>query len=353
MKGGQDSQAGMRLMARKGSAETSMGQSGRLTDARIGVLMGGQSSEREVSLRTGQAIYESLIRLGYDTVSIDVNDQLPQQLKGRKVAIAFLALHGPGGEDGTIQGFLDTIGMPYTGSGVQASAVSMHKAVTKIVLAAHDIPVPRGSVVQRGRMPSLEKVLKDTKLKLPVVVKPASQGSTIGVTIVRRAGQWKTALALAHRYDSDALVEAFIPGHEVTVAVLGGMAGTSKVLPAVEIVAPDGFYNFAAKYEKGKTQYLCPAPLSSKILKQIEDVARRTFTVLGCKGAARVDFRITPTGRPYVLEINTVPGMTETSLLPMAAAAAGISYDRLVEEILQSALDQADRIGRKVEGRPA
>lgn len=326
-----------------------MGQAGRLTDKRIGVLMGGHSSERDISLRTGRAVYESLVRLGYDAVSIDVSARLPQELAKQQVSIAFLALHGPGGEDGTIQGFLDTIGMPYTGSGVQASAVSMHKVVTKTLLAAHDIPVPPGSVVQRGDAPSLGRVLKEAKLKLPVVVKPASQGSTIGVTIVRRTNQWKEALALAHRYDPEAMVEAFIPGHEVTVALLGEGARIARVLPAVEIVAPDGFYDFAAKYQKGKTQYLCPTPLSSKILKQIGDLARRTFHVLGCEGAARVDFRITPRGRPYVLEINTVPGMTETSLLPMAAAEAGIDYDRLVEWILQSALNRAGRFAQKEE----
>ncbi|MBI3356625.1 MAG: D-alanine--D-alanine ligase [Nitrospirae bacterium] len=320
-----------------------MAQAGRLTSARIGVLMGGRSSERDVSLRTGQAVHQSLIRRGYDAVSIDVADHLHQDLKDQKIAIAFLSLHGPGGEDGTIQGFLETIGMPYTGSGVRTSAVGMHKVITKTLLAAHHIPVPAGTVVQQGESPSLAKALKAAKLKLPVVVKPASQGSTIGVTIVRQASHWKDALALAHRYDPDAMVETYIPGHEVTVSILGEASGASKVLPAVEIVAPAGFYDYSAKYQKGKTQYLCPAPLSPKILRQIGELARRTFHALGCEGAARVDFRITPKGRPYVLEINTVPGMTETSLLPMAAAQAGIDYDSLVEWILQSALDRARR----------
>jgi D-alanine-D-alanine ligase len=315
--------------------------------------MGGRSSERDISLRTGQAVCQSLVRLGYDAVAIDVSDRLPQDLKEQKVEVAFLALHGPGGEDGTIQGFLETIGMPYTGSGVQASAVGMHKVVTKTLLAAHDIPVPPGSVVRKGEAPSLVKVLKDTRLKLPVVVKPASQGSTIGVTIVRRAVEWKPALALAHRYDDEAMVEGFIPGHEVTVGVLGHASGAVKVLPAVEIVAPDGFYDFAAKYQKGKTQYLCPAPLPAKVFTRIADLGLRTFKALGCEGAARVDFRITPQGRPYVLEINTVPGMTETSLLPMAASKAGIDYDRLVEWILQSALDRAGRLAKAWERTPA
>lgn len=315
----------------------------RLTNARIGVLMGGQSSERGISLKTGAAVHQSLIRRGYDAVAIDVTNRLPQELAMQKVALAFLALHGPGGEDGVIQGFLETLRIPYTGSGVQASAVGMHKVVTKTLLAAHGIPVPPGTTIRRDDNPSLTKILKETRLKLPVVVKPASQGSTIGVTIVRRSHQWKAALALAHRYDPEAMVEGYIAGHEATVSILGKADVEEKILPAVEIVAPGGFYDFSAKYQKGKTQYLCPAPLPAKVLRHISELASQTYKVLGCEGAARVDFRITPRGRPYVLEINTVPGMTETSLLPMAAAQAGIDYDSLVEWILQSALDRAVR----------
>ena len=312
-----------------------------LTRSKIGVLMGGQSSEREVSLKTGEAVYRSLVRSGYDAVAIDVGPGLSQTLQDQAIEVAFLALHGPGGEDGAIQGFLETLGIPYTGSGVRASAVGMHKVVTKTELAAHGIPVPRGTVVWRGTVPTLQRVLTSCKLKLPIVVKPASQGSTIGVTIVRRPSQWKEALKVAHRYDPEAMVEAFIPGHEVTLSLLGTADGTVAGLPAVEIVAPDGFYDFSAKYEKGRTQYLCPAPLSAAVSREIKQLAIRTYQALGCNGAARVDFRITPKGKPYVLEINTVPGMTETSLLPMAAGKAGLSYDALTEQILQSALRRA------------
>ncbi len=321
---------------------------GRLTNARIGVLMGGQSSERDISLKTGQAVYQALIRRGYDAVAIDVTDHLHRDLEEHKVAVAFLSLHGPGGEDGTVQGFLETLGIPYTGSGVRASAVGMHKAATKTLLAAHGIPLPSGTVVRECDRPSLAKVLRQTKLKLPIIVKPVSQGSTIGVTVVRRAGQWKEALDLAHRYDPEVMVERYIPGHEATVSILGTTAEGPTVLPAIEIVAPDGFYDFSAKYQKGKTRYLCPAPFPLKVMRHISELAKRTYEVLGCEGAARVDFRITPRGRPYVLEINTVPGMTETSLLPMAAAQAGIAYDDLVEQILQSALDRASRLARGV-----
>jgi D-alanine-D-alanine ligase len=321
---------------------------GRLTNVRIGVLMGGRSSERDISLKTGRAVYQALIRRGYDAVAIDITDRLSRDLEDQKVAIAFLSLHGPGGEDGAVQGFLETMGIPYTGSGIRASAVGMHKAATKMLLAAHGIPLPTGTVVRECDRPSLAKVLRQTKLRLPIVVKPVSQGSTIGVTIIRHSRQWKEALTLAHRYDPEAMVESYIPGHEATVSILGTAAEGPKVLPAIEIVASDGFYDFAAKYQKGRTRYLCPAPLPPKVVHHISELARRTYEVLGCEGAARVDFRITPRGRPYVLEINTVPGMTETSLLPMAAAQVGIAYDDLVEQILQSALDRASRLARVV-----
>lgn len=321
---------------------------GRMTNSRIGVLMGGRSSERDISLKTGQAVYQALIRRGYDAIAIDVTDRLHRDLEDHKVAIAFLSLHGPGGEDGTIQGFLETLGIPYTGSGVRASAVGMHKAATKTLLTAHGIPVPAGIVVQECDRSPLAKVLRQTKLKLPLVVKPVSQGSTIGVTVVRRADQWREALDLAHRYDPEVMVESYIPGHEAAVSILGTGAEGPKVLPTVEIVAPNGFYDFSAKYQKGKTQYLCPAPLPPKVVRHIGELARRTYEVLGCEGAARIDFRITPRGRPYVLEINTVPGMTETSLLPMAAAHVGMAYDDLVEQILKSALDRAGRFAQAV-----
>jgi D-alanine-D-alanine ligase len=318
------------------SAERSL-----LTRARIGVLMGGQSAEREVSLRTGTAVHRSLCRRGYDAVTIDVGPTLYRDLQEQKIEVAFVSLHGPGGEDGVIQGFLESIGIPYTGSGLQANAIGMHKVTTKTILAAHRIPVPAGTVIKRGEKVSSGQALRAAKLRWPVVVKPASQGSTIGVTIVRKPSQWSEALALAHRYDRDAMVEAYIPGHEVTVSLIGSGENTPTVLPAVEIVAPNGFYDFSAKYEKGKTQYLCPAPLSAALTKQIRTLALKTYQVMGCDGAIRVDFRITPRGRPYVLEINTVPGMTETSLLPMAAKQAGIDYDDLTERILESALVRA------------
>jgi D-alanine-D-alanine ligase len=317
-----------------------------LTRARIGVLMGGQSAERDVSLRTGTAVHRSLVHRGYDAVAIDVGPTLAQDLREQKICLVFLALHGPGGEDGAIQGFLETLGIPYTGSGIQASAIGMHKVTTKNLLTSAHIPAPAGAVVKRGEKISHATVMRVAKLRWPVVVKPASQGSTIGVTIVRKPAQWRDALALAHRYDVDAMVEAYIPGREVTVSIIGRNNSTPLVLPAVEIVAPGGFYDFAAKYEKKTTQYLCPASLTASVTRQIRALALRTYEVLGCEGAARVDFRVTPRGRTVVLEINTAPGMTETSLLPMAAAQAEIDYDELTEQILESALVRAARFTR-------
>jgi D-alanine-D-alanine ligase len=301
-----------------------------LTHARIGVLMGGYSAEREISLRTGQAVQQALRRRGYDAVGIDVGPSIVERLRDDKIELAFIALHGPGGEDGTIQGLLDTLGIPYTGSGVQASAVAIHKELTKVLLRASGVPVPDGLVVRAHDV--IPKFIPRS-LKLPVVVKPASQGSTIGITIVKRPSEWREALRLSFEHDEEAVVEAYIPGKEMTVSVVDGEA-----LPAVEIVAPSGFYDYTAKYQKGQTRYLCPAPLSSAISRRVKALALQTYRLLGCRGAARVDIRITPRGKPFVLEINTVPGMTETSLLPMAAAAAGLDYDALTERLLRSAL---------------
>jgi D-alanine-D-alanine ligase len=301
-----------------------------LTHARIGVLMGGYSAEREISLRTGQAVQQALLRRGYDAVGIDVGPSIVERLRNDKIELAFIALHGPGGEDGTIQGLLDTLGIAYTGSGVQASAVAIHKELTKLLLRASGVPVPDGIVVRSHDV--IPKSIPRS-LKLPVVVKPASQGSTIGISIVKRPSEWRAALRLSFEHDEEAVVEAYIPGKEITVSVLDGEA-----LPAVEIVAPSGFYDYTAKYQRGQTRYLCPAPLSSAISRRVKALALETYRLLGCQGAARVDVRITPRGKPFVLEINTVPGMTETSLLPMAAAAAGLDYDALTERLLRSAL---------------
>ena len=289
--------------------------------------MGGISAEREISLKTGQAIHAALKRRGYRASAIDVDASLPWVLKRKKIDVAFLALHGPGGEDGTVQGMLDLLGIPYTGSGVRASAVGMDKSMTKVLVEREGVPVAFGVCLQKG-----EKTGPPKKMKWPLIVKPVDQGSTVGVSIVRTPAQWKTALRRAWRQGRAVLAESYIDGREIAVSVLDG-----KALPTVEIVAPGGLYDFAAKYVKAETRYLCPAPLTKSQDRQVKEWAVRSYQALGCEGAARVDFRINHKGQPFFLEINTIPGMTERSLLPMAAAQARISYEALTERILQSA----------------
>ncbi len=295
--------------------------------------MGGASAEREISLKTGKAIYTALRRQGYRATTIDVDASLPSVLKRKKIDVAFLALHGPGGEDGTVQGLLDVLGIPYTGSGVRASAVGMDKSMTKILVEREGVPVAPGISIRKG-----QGAVAPKNLKWPLVVKPIDQGSTVGVSIVHTAEQWKSALRRAWKQGSAVIAESFIKGREIAVSVLDG-----KALPTVEIVAPGGFYDYAAKYEKSETQYLCPAPVTKAQDRHMKDLAVRSYEALGCKGAARVDFRLNSKGRPFFLEINTIPGMTERSLLPMAAAEAGMSYESLTERILQSALKRSSQ----------
>ena len=301
--------------------------------------MGGQSAEREISLKTGNAICQALRRQGYPVTPIDVDSTLPWQLRKKRVEVAFIALHGPGGEDGTVQGLLEVLGIPYTGSTLKASAVAMDKALTRSLCHAHNIPVPKGTALHD----EYPQGVPPCGLKWPVVVKPASQGSTIGVSIVRQRSKWRAALRQAYQYGSVAIVENFIPGREITVSVLDG-----KALPSVEIETPSGFYDFGAKYIKSETRYLCPAPLSVKTKKRLETLAIQVYRLMDCAGAARVDFRVTLRGMPFLLEINTIPGMTERSLLPIAAAQVNLTYDALVEKILECAIRDHRKRGGNV-----
>ncbi len=304
--------------------------------------MGGQSSEREISLKTGKAISAALKRRGYAVSSIDVDASLPWQLRAKKVTVAFIALHGPGGEDGTVQGLLETLGIPYTGSGVRASAIAMDKATTKSILRAHQIPVAQGVVLEN----EYPRQLPPGGLKWPVVVKPSCEGSTIGVSIVRHSKNWRSALSRAYQYDSRAIIETYIEGREIAIGVID-----QRALPAVEIKAPGGFYDYQAKYQKQDTQYICPAPVTQSQLNRMQVLAVEAYQVIGCAGAARVDFRLNKQGRPYVLEINTIPGMTERSLLPMATAQAGMTYDRLVDQLLKLAMRTPVTSGKQGRGR--
>jgi len=292
----------------------------------IAVLCGGKSAEREVSLRTGAAVAAALGHRGYEVTTVDAMSDLAGQLLRLKPEVAFIALHGRWGEDGTVQGLLELLGIPYTGSGVLASALAMDKTLTKVVLRAAGIPTPD---FQR-----LDPTVTNCTVELepPLVIKPNREGSTVGVTIVRRPEQLAAALAEVFTHGPDALAEAFVAGREVTVGILDG-----EPLPVVEIVPDGGFYDYTAKYTPGRTRYLCPAPLDTEQTARVTRAAVAANRAVGCSGASRVDLIVDPAGTPWVLEINTIPGMTPTSLLPKAAAAAGISFDELVERIVRSA----------------
>lgn len=307
-----------------------------LTDKKIAVLMGGRSAEREISLKSGRAIEASLRRQGCTVKAIDPDETIAEQLHREKIELAVNALHGRGGEDGTIQGLLEILGIPYTGSGVLASAIGMNKVMTKRLLEVHGIPTPTYSVVRSSRPDEAGTQGLPAGFKCPVVVKPSCEGSTIGVTIVESPAGVRAAYAEAFRHGEEILVEEYIPGREVTAGIL-----EDAPLPLVEIVPNEAFYDYKAKYTKGATDYIVPARLPQETARKVQELALKTHQVIGCRGCTRVDFRITPDGRPFILEINTVPGMTETSLLPKAAAAADISYDQLVAKIVQSALQPA------------
>jgi D-alanine-D-alanine ligase len=302
---------------------------------RIGVLMGGMSSEREISLKSGRLVSESLKRLGYDAIAVDMDRDVGPRLRQEKIDAVFIALHGRYGEDGAIQGLLEIMGIPYTGSGVMASAIGMDKTMTKRLLIAHQIPTPAYVVLKSGTdLPTALAELRGAGLKPPWVVKPAAQGSTIGVSVgVEPETTLADALKRAFHHDSTALVEAFIEGREVTAGILN-----HRSLPLVEIVPKTSFYDYDTKTTSGMAEYKVPAPLAASFSGTLQEMSLNVYRILGCRGAARVDLRVDFSGRPYVLEINTVPGMTESSLLPMAAREAGIGYDALVEQILKSAL---------------
>ena len=293
---------------------------------RVGVLYGGLSAERDVSLVSGKEVAGALRRRGYKSVSlIDVGTDLAARLRRRRIEVVFNALHGKIGEDGCVQGMLEVLRIPYTGSGVTASALCMDKVLTKEVLSRHRIPTPPYYVVSWGDEAEL-------KLPLPVIVKPRAEGSTVGVSIVRRRKDMALAVRQACRFDRDALVEKYVPGREITVGFLNGEA-----LGVMEIKTVKGLYDFEAKYTAGMATHLFPAPLPVVLYRRVMRLASRVCAAVRCEGAPRVDFRISPEMRLYVLEVNTLPGMTPLSLLPEIAAGVGIGFEDLVERILDQA----------------
>lgn len=301
-----------------------MGSIRGLKKKKIGVLMGGISEEREISLRTGGAVLKALKEKGYDAVGIDVGRDVAGELKRKKIEVAFLALHGRYGEDGCVQGMLELMSIPYTGSGVQASALAMDKAAAKKVLAFHGISTPPFVVV--------EEPVDAVSLGMPVVIKPASQGSAVGVSIVRKKAELDRALKAAKRLSREVLAERYIRGRELTVAILDGAA-----LPVIEILPKKGFYDYNAKYTKGMTDFVVPAALEPAVETRVVDESLKSYEILGCSGAARVDVMLDDNSTPFVLEVNTIPGLTELSLFPRAAAAAGLDYPKLVERMLKGA----------------
>ena len=307
--------------------------------------MGGLSREREISLKTGKAILKALTDKGYNAHPIDVGYDIAETLLRERIECAFVALHGRFGEDGTIQGMLELMRIPYTGSGVLASALAIHKVMCKKVFHSERIPTPAYEVVKRGE---LEKTpLRHLSLPLPLVVKPAREGSTFGISIVRKEGELLPALQEAAKFDEEILVEEFIRGKEVTVGLLGDLP-----LPVIEIVPKSGFYDFHSKYTKGETQYIIPARIPREKYLYSQDIGLKAYEALGCSGCARVDLMTDEEGNPFVIDVNTMPGMTETSLLPQAAAFAGIAFEELTERILLSASLKIEGGRAKWERRP-
>lgn len=299
---------------------------------RVGVLYGGSSAEREVSLMSGAGVCEALREQGVDAHLFDTGVRSLAELAGEHFDRVFIALHGRYGEDGTIQGALELLHVPYTGSGPLASCLAMDKIATKRVWLHHGLPTPRFATLDCNADP---RGLADD-LGLPLIIKPPHEGSTLGVMRVDVADQLAPAHALACRFDDQVLAEQFIEGRELTVPILGTGA-SARALPVIEIVAPQGNYDYEHKYVSNETQYHCPADLDPALARQVQTLSEEAYRVLGCEGWGRADIMLDDQNRPWLLEMNTSPGMTSHSLVPMGAKAAGMSYGRLCVEILATA----------------
>jgi len=297
---------------------------------RITVMLGGPSAEREVSLRSGAAVAQTLRAAGHEVHELDPQPEGWKLPAGAEVV--FLALHGTYGEDGTVQQRLEELGIAYTGCGPEASRIGFNKQLTKERLLAAGVPTPKSIVIESGT------ASWPRGWNPPVVLKPVRQGSSVGLQFVDRVVDWGSALTEALRFDEQVLVEEKIVGRETTAGILGG-----QTLPLVEVRPRTGVYDYQNKYTPGSTEYLCPAPLSSEITARIQQAALAAFDAIGGRDYGRVDVMLTAAGEPFVLEVNTLPGMTETSLLPKAAAAAGISYLELCERMVRLALERRSR----------
>jgi len=289
----------------------------------IAVLMGGYSTEREISLMSGKAVYKALLKNNVECFPFDLTEDNLDKLWIKEFDKAFIVLHGRGGEDGYIQSLLDKRKIPFTGSGVESSNLCMNKAHTKDVWLKHELPLSPSIVATQG------KPIDPIDFPLPWAVKPTMEGSSIGITKVENKNELDTALELAWQYNGEALIEHWIEGDEYTVAILGNQA-----LPSIKIISDHDFYDYDSKYFSNKTEYLCPSDLSDQQEKNIRAIAMKAFNLTGASGWGRADFILDKDKNPYLLEINTVPGMTSHSLVPMAAKAAGMNFEQLVLKIL-------------------
>jgi D-alanine-D-alanine ligase len=306
---------------------------------KVAVLKGGSSLERGVSLRSAARVEDALEELGHEPIGIDVGRDLVDRLRSERPDVVFIALHGPGGEDGTVQELLDILDLPYTGPGVAACALCMDKVASKHEIRAAGVPTPDWAAFnatafrELGAADTLDEI--EARLGFPLVVKPASQGSSLGVEFASSRDEVPQALVAAFSYDDRVLLERYVKGRELAVSVLG-----ADPLPTVEAIPrEEDFFNFEARYEIGRTEYVCPAELPEAAARAVQELATRTYEALGCSGFARVDLMLGADG-PRVLEVNAIPGLTDTSLFPMAAEAAGIGFAELVERILSSARER-------------
>ncbi len=317
-----------------------MAYSGNPKDYSVAVIYGGTSGEREVSLNSGKCCAAALSELGFRVELIDpsLDDDL-KKLIDKKYDVAFLALHGKGGEDGTIQGFLEIVGIPYTGSGILSSAQSVNKGKAKEIYEAAGLKVAPSAIIGKDDnldSADLSEIIEE--IGIPCVVKPTTEGSSLGMTIVHDESKLQEAIDLALSVDDEAMIEAFIEGVELTVGVIGN--DDPRALPIIQVVpTEDEFYNFHAKYAKGGSKHLCPAPLDARTTDLVQELAVAAHSVLGCRGISRSDVMMDAHGECWILETNTLPGMTDTSLVPDAAKVAGIDFPHLCEKIIALALE--------------
>ncbi|MBW9256138.1 MAG: D-alanine--D-alanine ligase [Candidatus Thiodiazotropha sp. (ex. Lucinisca nassula)] len=297
---------------------------------KVAVLMGGRSAEREISLKSGDAVLAALLRRGVDAVGIDTGDGVFNQLDGAGFERAFIILHGRGGEDGTMQGALQTLGLPYTGSGVLGSSLAMEKHRTKALWWGLSLPTPEAVLLETA-----DDLEQADGLGYPLIIKPSAEGSSIGMSKVDNHEQLQQAWQLAREYDSRVLAERWVEGAEYTAGFLQG-----EMLPLIRLETPHQFYDYQAKYSADTTRYLCPCGLPEAEEAEIQSLCRKAYEAVGVSGWGRVDLMLDEARKPWLIEVNTVPGMTDHSLVPMAAQAAGIGFDELVMRILQTSLDQ-------------